>query len=229
MTLPARLGILFIMLASGLFAAAGLAPTGESLLDRPAYPRAIPNFFDAAQAVPSILASSGVPGGTALSRGCYHPAPAFHAPPGAITLRAMFAAVRTHIPRSKLLVGRRTIVFLADGSVPPLLRTRLSPFTVAAPNLTRALNAVLSRPEVRAAARRLGLQETGELDQWSANAGRRSMYVRAKALRVPFRGGSLLDLLNLLAVQGSGAVWNFTETRCGGAPAVYSLMIWASR
>lgn len=188
----------------------------KSLLDRKVLPGASPTG-DSFESFTWGLVSAGVPGGIASAVRCYKKPPAVHLSPETSNLRGVLAGVKASLPSSSFLVGARSIVMLAQGSVPALLRTRLGPFEIRDASLVAALELVVTRPEVRNAADRLGLVRTGfggSSAYWPGVGAHPKPPPAITDFRFP--GGTFLQALDALAIAGGHAVWEYSEARCMG-------------
>ena len=98
------------------------------------------------------------------------------------------------------------INLLPTAGEPPLLKTQLSEFRIESNSSLTALSQLKTKPQIRGAMQDLGLQEGITLISYSP---------LPTAFSVQFKGGTLRQALNAIAVAHGTDVWDYQEIRCG--------------
>ena len=98
------------------------------------------------------------------------------------------------------------INLLPTAGEPPLLKTQVGEFKIESTSSLKALNQLKTTPEIQKAMLGRGLQEAITIITYSP---------KAEPFSVRFKGGTLRQALNAIAVAHGSDVWDYQETRCG--------------
>ena len=152
----------------------------------------------------SILRAN-LPGGAAMVVGCQEDLKRHWNPEGESlgqVLNEMTAVDKNY----QWEVQDGVINLLPTAGEPPLLKTQLGEFKIESNSSLSALSQLKTKPQIRQAMQDLGLQEGITLISYSP---------LPTAFSVQFKGGTLRQALNAIAVAHASDVWDYQEIRCG--------------
>lgn len=192
----------------GLIAFTQMGTTQKNLpagvLERPIYghERRALNTPEAFRA--SILRAK-VSGGTAMIVGCHEELKRQWSPQGeplGQLLNEMTAVDKSY----RWEVQGGALNLLPTAGEPLLLQTHVGEFNIDTASSLDALNKLKSRPEIQQAMLSLRLQDGLTIITYSP---------RATSFSVQFKGGTLREALNAIAVAHGSDAWDYREIRCG--------------
>lgn len=146
-----------------------------------------------------------LPGGAAMVVGCQENLKRHWNPQGESlgqVLNEMTAVDKSY----RWEVQDGVINLLPTAGEPPLLKTQLGEFKIESTSSLAALSQLKTKPQIRQAMQDLGLQEGITLISYSP---------LLTAFSVQFKGGTLRQALNAIAVAHGSDVWDYQEIRCG--------------
>ena len=196
-----------LLLACVLFAQSKTAPTNPSqnVLDRAVFAD-YERSFTTPEAFHASLNSARVPGGMIIVYGCQADAPAKNWNPQGQPLARVLNQIIDADKNYKWEMQDGGINLLPVGGEPPLLQTHIGEFTIKSKSSLDALNQLQGRAEVKQAMSNLQLQGGLAIIMYSPSPTEFS---------VQFKGGSLRQALNAIAVSRGTDVWDYRETHCG--------------
>lgn len=196
-----------LLLAGVLFAQSNTipAPSFQNALTRPVFTDG-ERSFTTPEAFHASLDRTRVPGGMVIISGCREDAPAKNWNPQghalAQVLNELVAADRTYTWE----IQDGAINLLPVGGEPPLLQTHISEFTVKTRSSLDALNQLQQRAEMKTAMSNAELKGGLAIITYSPSHTEFS---------VQFKGGTLRQALNAIAVSNGHDVWDYREFHCG--------------
>jgi len=192
---------------AGVICFAQLGTTQKNLpagaLERPIYAQEGQPLNTPAAFRVSILRAS-LPGGAAMVVGCQENLKRHWNPQGESlgqVLNEMTAVDKSY----RWEVQDGVINLLPTAGEPPLLKTRLDEFKIESTSSWSVVSQLMTTPQIQQAMRDLGLQAGITIINYSP---------RATAVSVRFKGGTLRQALNFIAVAYGTDVWDYQEIRC---------------
>jgi hypothetical protein len=146
-----------------------------------------------------------LPGGAAMVVGCQEDLKRHWNPQGESlgqVLNEMTAVDKSY----RWEVQDGAINLLPTTGEPPLLKTQVGEFKVETTSSLKALTRLQARPEIEKAMFDLGLHAGITIITYSPTP---------KPFSVRFKGGTLRQALNAIAVAHGSDVWDYQEIRCG--------------
>lgn len=203
--------VLFIFVFASLAGVISLAQFGTTQKNLPAGALERPIFAQEGRPLNTPTAfrlsilRARLPGGAAMVVGCQEELKRHWNPQGE-SLGQVLNEMTAVDKRYRWEVQDGAINLLPTAHEPPLLETRLGEFKIDSTSSLEALNQLKTRPEVQQAMQDIGLQDGIAIITYSP---------RATPFSVRFKGGTLRQALNAIAVAHGTDVWDYQETRCG--------------
>jgi hypothetical protein len=151
----------------------------------------------------SIL-RAGVPGGAAIIVGCQEESKRYWNPQGE-SLGQVLNEMITLDKNYRWEIQDGAINLLPTAGEPQLLKSQVGEFKIQTTSSLKALTQLQARPEIQKAMLRLGLQPGVAIIAYSP---------RATPFSIEFKGGTLRQALNAIAVAQGSDVWDYQELRC---------------
>jgi len=173
-------------------------------LERPIYAHE-PRSLNTPEAFRASILRARLPGGAVMMIGCQEDIKRQWNPQGKFlgqVLNEMAAVDNSY--RWEAQEG--AINLLPAAGEPRLLQTHLGEFKIDTDSSWEALNQLKAKPEIKEAMLSLGLQEGITIFTYSP---------RPTPFSVRFKGGTLRQALNAIAVAHGTDVWDYEETHCG--------------
>jgi hypothetical protein len=192
---------------AGVICFAQLGTTQKNLpagaLERPIYAQEGQPLNTPAAFRVSILRAS-LPGGAAMVVGCQENLKRHWNPQGE-SLGQVLNEMTAFDKSYRWEVQDGVINLLPTAGEPPLLKTRLDEFKIESTSSWSVVSQLMTTPQIQQAMRDLGLQAGITIINYSP---------RATAVSVRFKGGTLRQALNSIAVAYGTDVWDYQEIRC---------------
>ncbi len=173
-------------------------------LERPIYAHQR-NALNTPEAFRASILRAKVPGGAVMIVGCQEDLKRQWNPQGdplGQVLNEMIAVDKSY----RWEVQDGALNLLPTAGEPPLLQTRLGEFSIDTASSWEALNQIKTRPEVQQTMSGLRLQDGLTIITYSP---------QPTPFSVRFKGGTLRQALNAIAVAHGTDVWDYREIRCG--------------
>lgn len=158
------------------------------------------------QAFRASLNLSRAPGGIVTISGCQENKLKKNWKPHGQTLGEVLKDIVSADSNYKWEMQDDAINLLPTGGEPPLLRTHVGEFSVTTKSSLAALSELQNRPEVKEAMISLNLRGGLTIIMYSPSPTEFS---------VRFKGGTLRQALNAIAVSRGTDIWDYTEIHCG--------------
>jgi len=198
---------MFVLLAA-LMVFAQFRTTQKNLpagaLERPIYAHER-NVLNTPEAFRASILRAKVPGGSVMIVGCQEDPKRQWDPQGeplGQVLNEMTAVDKSY----RWEVQDSAVNLLPTAGEPLLLQTQVGEFKIDTNSSLEALNQLKTRPEVQQAMMDLRLQDGLTLITYSP---------RPTSFSVRFKGGTLRQALNAIAIAHGTDVWDYREIRCG--------------
>jgi hypothetical protein len=177
----------------------------QKLLDRAVFSDR-ERSFTTPEAFHASLSRARVPGGLASVNGCHADSPEKNWNPKGQPLGQVLNEIVSTDRNYKWEIQDGAINLLPAGGEPPLLQTYISEFTIKTKSSLDALNQLEQRAEVKAAMSNVELKGGLTIVMYSPSPTEFS---------VQFKGGTLRQALNAIAISRGTDIWDYSETHCG--------------
>lgn len=156
------------------------------------------------------LSTERLPGGMVWQVNCGGDTPRIKTDLSILQMDEKLNLIINAFPQYRLRKENGVINLILETGYPALLRTKLSSYQVdSAPTTTVALEKLLSLPEFKEAASRLGLKPALSLGSFS--------YPRERKITLSLTNVTVYEALNAIARANGRAIWNYTEfVECDG-------------
>ena len=199
--------MLSVLTACVLFAQSKTSPANpaQKLLERAVFSDR-ERSFTTPEAFHASLNRARVPGGMVIVSGCRANAPAQNWNPQGQPLGQVLNELVGANKNYKWEIQDGAINLLPVGGEPPLLQTYIGEFSIKTNSSLDALTKLQQRAEVKQAMTNVQLQGGLTIITYSPSPTEFS---------VEFKGGTLRQALNAIAVSNGSDVWDYRELHCG--------------
>lgn len=158
----------------------------------------------------NALSTERLPGGMVWQVNCGGDTPRIKADLSTLQMDEKLNLIISAFPQYRLRKENGVINLTLETGYPTLLRTKLSSYQVeSAPTATIALGKLLSLPEFKEAASRLGLKPALSFGGLSS--------LRDEKITLSLKNVTVYEALNAIARAHGRAIWNYTEfVECDG-------------
>lgn len=161
--------------------------------------------FTMREAFHASLKRARVPGGMVIVSGCHEDAPAKNWNPQGQPLGKILNEIVGADRNYRWEIQDGAINLLPVGGDPPLLQTHIGEFSIKTKSSLDALNQLQQRAEVKQGMSNFQLKGGLAIVMYSRNPTEFS---------VEFKGGTLRQALNAIAVSSGSDVWDYSEIHC---------------